>query len=323
MSSPKSPAVPVAREPANLHRIAELRQDFHDFKYRADNVLRYSETSVAWFVSGFRNFERFLEAGAQLPPETFRYRMFALDQWIAWNTERGISRLTMNNYWRSVRTFFKDRAEQTRAASPFEGQKAPKAPTPLPRAKSPNECAAILHAARNYPWRTAMQRQLAVATIGTMLYAGLRKSELFRLVNGDVDLELGTIRIERGKGRYGGKKRIAFIPPDLARILRAYLVARDDAKLHETPYFFVTAIRGHQFSEGALRDIVRRVSRASGVRFSPHVLRHSFVTQLIRSNVPLAVVRDLAGHANIETTLGYTGLVDEDRQREIRKLRYP
>src|ERR1041384_7380708 len=148
-----------------------------------------------------------------------------------------------------------------------------------------------------------------------MLYAGLRKSEIFRLTNGDVDLEDGTIRIVKGKGRYGGKDRMAFVAPELARILRSYVAARDRARLTSVT-FFVSAVKGHSLSDGALRDIVRKVSNAAGVPFSPHVLRHSFVTHLLRSGVPIHIVRDLAGHANFETTLGYTAVFDEDRTRE-------
>ncbi|MEO6326895.1 MAG: tyrosine-type recombinase/integrase [Thermoanaerobaculia bacterium] len=50
--------------------------------------------------------------------------------------------------------------------------------------------------------------------------------------------------------------------------------------------------------------------------------RGSFVTHLLRAGVPLYIARDLAGHANISTTLGYTKVFDEDRKRGIRKLKF-
>lgn len=310
--------------PANLARIDALRTDFLAFHERARLIKRYSPFTLAWFENGFANFQHFLEAGADLPPERFELRMNTIEEWIAWNTERGLGEITMNGYWRSVRTFFLDRAETSGASNPFAGQRPPKARTPAPKARSGQDCAAILYAAKNYPWKTDFQRDLAVAVLATMLYAGLRKSEVFHLADGmnpDVDLDLGTIRIVRGKGRYGGKDRTAFLAPELNRILRAYVVARNRAGLRGLT-FFVSPFKGRPLSEGTLRDIVRKVSRASGIPFSPHVLRHSFVTQLIRSGVPLAIVRDLAGHASIETTLGYTTIVDEDREREIRRLRF-
>jgi integrase len=288
---------------------------------RAEYVKRYSKFTLSWFVNGFANYQHFLLRAADLPAAQFALRIHALDEWIAWNTQRGLGAITMNNYWRSVRTFFVDRAAVTGAPNPFLGRKTPKARTPAPRAKSAQDCSAILHTARNYPWKTDLQREVAVAVLATMLYAGLRKGEVFRLANTDVDLEDGTIRILRGKGRYGGKDRMAFIAPDLARILRSYVAVRDRAHLVSVA-FFVSPVKGHPFSDGVLRDIVRKVSGASGVPFSPHVLRHSFVTHLLRSGVPIHIVRDLAGHANFETTLGYTAVFDEDRTREIGKLRF-
>lgn len=319
----KIPA-PPAGLPENLRRIDELRSDFLAFLQRARFIKRYSVFTLSWFENGFANFQHFLEAGADLPPERFALRLHALEEWIAWNTERGLSEITMNNYWRSLRAFFLDRAEVAGAVNPFAGRRTPKCRTPAPKARSPQDCATILYAARNYPWKTELQRDLAVAVLATMLYAGLRKSEVFHLKDGidsDVDLDGGTIRIIRGKGRYGGKDRTAFIAPELSRILRSYVAARDRARLRGLT-FFVSAVKGRPLTDGVLRDIVRKVSRAAGVPFSPHVLRHSFVTQLVRSGVPLAIIRDLAGHASIETTLGYTAIVDEDRQREIQKLRF-
>jgi site-specific recombinase XerD len=315
------PGLAVPARPENLSRLDELQQDFSAFIDRAKYVQRYSPFSVTWFENGYANYRAYLDAGADLAPEDFVLRMNTLSQWIAWNTARGLAEITMNGYWRSVRTFFNDRTATKNVPNPFVGLRPPKTGTPAPKARSPHDCAAILHAARNYPWATSLQRELALAVLATMLYAGLRKSELFRLTNADVDLIDGTIKIIKGKGRYGGKDRTALMAPDLVRILRSYVAARDRAKFKAVA-FFVSAVKGHPLSEGVLRDIVRKVSRASGVPFSPHVLRHSFVTQLIRTGVPLAIVRDLAGHANIETTLGYTTIFDEDRQREIRKLHF-
>lgn len=315
------PITGAPARPENLRTLDALERDFAAFLERATLVKRYSPFTIAWFENAFGNFRAFLDAAADLPPDRFSLRLYSVESWIAWNTARGLAPITMNGYWRSVRTFFTDRSAATNAPNPFTGLRPPKAQPPVPKARSPHDCAAILHTARNYPWRTLLQRELAVALLATMLYAGLRKSELFHLTNAEVDLDTGTLRIVRGKGRYGGKTRTALIAPDLSRILRSYVAARDAAGF-KLAAFFVSPIKGRPLSEGVLRDIVRKVSRASGVPFSPHVLRHSFVTQLIRSGVPLAIVRDLAGHASIETTLGYTAIFDEDRQREIRKLHF-
>ena len=71
-----------------------------------------------------------------------------------------------------------------------------------------------------------------------------------------------------------------------------------------------------------LRRIHKAVRRASGIAFSLHGLRHSFVTMLLRSGVPLHVARELAGHTSITTTAGYLRVWDEDKRDQIRKVSF-
>ena len=59
------------------------------------------------------------------------------------------------------------------------------------------------------------------------------------------------------------------------------------------------------------------------MKFSSHVLRHSFVSHLLHAGVDLHLVRDLAGHRNISTTLGYLRVFDEDLEAAIKRLKYP
>ena len=83
--------------------------------------------------------------------------------------------------------------------------KMPARPAPMPKARTPDECRRILLAATNNPWTTEFQRTRAVAIFGLLLFAGLRRGEVTRILFGDVDLDAGTIRIIRGKGRNGGR----------------------------------------------------------------------------------------------------------------------
>jgi len=71
-----------------------------------------------------------------------------------------------------------------------------------------------------------------------------------------------------------------------------------------------------------LRRIVRTIRRASGVAFSMHGLRHSFITTLLNNGTPIHVAQHLAGHAKITTTAGYLALTDEDVRREIQRLSF-
>ena len=307
--------------PENLRLLDELRLRFDDFCDYARTAQRQSPTSLAWYRQVFENWVRFLRESVALGPEAFRLATLDLEAWVRWNARRGIRPVTMNSYWRGLRAFFTDRERRDGTESPFRGRSAPRVGVIVPKAKSPEECRRILIAAENYPWPDTFAKALAVATIGTMLYAGLRRGEVYRLLRTDVQLDGGTLRVTRGKGRYEGKDRTAYIPPELDLILRDYLRARERRRV-VAPELFVTDARGAPLSENSLRKIVRQVSKASGIPFSCHALRHSYVTQLLRSGVPLHIARDLAGHADIETTLGYLRVFDEDRAEEVRKVSF-
>jgi site-specific recombinase XerD len=105
-------------------------------------------------------------------------------------------------------------------------------------------------------------------------------------------------------------------------MLATYLKERRHLNFTNPELFSSLAHEGGGLGSGAIIHIIRVVRAASGVRFSAHVLRHCFVTHLLRAGVPLYIVRDLAGHSNISTTLGYTKVFDEDRKRGIRRLSF-
>jgi integrase/recombinase XerD len=247
--------------------------------------------------------------------------LFAIEEWVAWNRRRQLSPVTVNTYWRLLRVFFHDLDRRDGIPNPFATMRPPALPTRLPKAHSPAECARILAASENIPWRLEYERRLAVALFGTILYAGLRRGELLRLRFADVNLEAGTIRVLRGKGRAGGKDRMAYFGAELRELLARYLAERRRRGI-EAPSFFISSFSRQALSLTTLRRMHERVRRASGISFSLHALRHSFITMLLASGVPLHVAQELAGHTNITTTAGYLRVWDEDKRREIQKVSY-
>ncbi|MEO6325068.1 MAG: site-specific integrase [Thermoanaerobaculia bacterium] len=305
--------------PENLAFVAELESHFSEFLERA--AVHQSPVTIRWYVGAFRMFRQYLREGAGLPPERFSLLVQALDEWSEWNLKRGVSPLTVNTYWRALRPFFNDREKREGVSNPYRLHRAPRFQPAPPKALAVTECRRILTAAANYPRWDAFQRARAVALLGTMLYSGLRRSELLSLLYTDVNLVEGTIRVRRGKGAYGGKFRVAEISPDLKTILQSYLRERSRRGYTNPEFFSSTRVSGG-VTVPTLTVVVRKVRQASGVHFSSHVLRHSFVTHLLRNGVPLYVARDLAGHSNISSTMIYTRVFDEDRKSGVRKLSF-
>ncbi len=311
-------------DPKNTGLLARCDERFADFLDYAQTYLGHSAQSLAWYQRGYANFRRYLLEGTTLAPDEFATRLTDIEGWVRWNRRRGLSPIATNTYWRALRAFFKDLEKRDGSENPFRGMKAPPVPTQIPKALDGTQCQRVLAAAQNYPWshpRGEFKRALGRALVGVMLLAGLRRSEVVRLQYDDVRLDAKQIRILRGKGRGGGKDRMAYIAPDLAAILYDYLRERRRLGI-VIPEFFALPKTGGPMTLEGIHGILRRIATASGVKFSPHVLRHSFVSHLIRSGVSLAIVRDLAGHADITTTMGYIRVFDEDREEAMRRMTF-
>lgn len=316
-------ALPTTDEanPANEELLRQISVRFDAFVDHALHVLNQSRMTVRWYRDAMRNYIKFLRLGLGIEPEDFRRRIYDIDAWVRWNLhDRKLSSASMHNYWRAVKLFWNDVAARDGVQHPYEGKRPPARPQRVPKAHTPDECRRILAATENYPWESAFHRARALAILGTALLAGLRKSELLALEVRDVDVNAGTIRVRHGKGRGGGKERVAYMPDELRRLLTAYNTARAGAHL-VCPEYFASLKYRRGIKQDTLKRLVTYVRAASGVKFTMHTLRHSYVSWLVRSGVPLPVASELAGHTMIETTMNYIRVFDTDKRAAVGRLR--
>lgn len=142
----------------------------------------------------------------------------------------------------------------------------------------------------------------------TLLYGtGIRASECAGLTEGDIDWEDRTIHVV-GKG---GHERTVPLNEEVMHILKQYRIARGLVKATE-PFF--RSREGGALSRNAVYERVRRHGRRARIekRVSPHRLRHTFATHLIKKGVGLVTVRDLLGHRLITSTQIYIHLTAQD-----------
>jgi integrase/recombinase XerD len=142
------------------------------------------------------------------------------------------------------------------------------------------------------------------AMLHLMYASGLRVSELCGLRVADIDLQRGIVSVQ-GKG---GKRRL--VPVGEVAIDRIARYVRDVrprvARAGENALF--ASPRGGHFTREAFWLIVRRYAVAAGIvpLPSPHKLRHSFATHLLRGGADLRAVQAMLGHADLGTTEIYT-----------------
>jgi site-specific recombinase XerD len=322
MSHPSSAkAASVAASPKRW-RIATLDREFTFFTH----LLRYgknqSKDTIAGHRVAYRNLRAFLVdtygEKRELPE-----KLLDPMAWLVWNRTKSKPpcETSLHTYWAKNRTFFRFLIEKHRIPDAFKGTSAPTLPARVPKAKKPAECARILEAAEHGKWPSAFERYRAVAMLAIILFAGLRRREVLHLKRGQVDFDQQTIEVEKGKGRGGGKQRVMFIAPELDEALRRYVALRDQIP-EAPPEFFCSRHHKGPVSVTTFRRMVRAVRASSDVPFTLHSLRHSFITQLLRSGVPLHTVSDLAGHRQITTTAGYLRVWDEDKRKAMTGFTY-
>ncbi len=158
------------------------------------------------------------------------------------------------------------------------------------------------------------------AMLHLMYASGLRVSELCALRAGDLDLQRGIVAVQ-GKG---GKRRL--VPVGEVAIDRIARYLRDVrprvARPGQTALF--ASPRGGHYTREAFWLIVRRYAVAAGIvpLPSPHKLRHSFATHLLRGGADLRAVQAMLGHADLGTTEIYTH-VAQDHVRAVHAKSHP
>lgn len=152
------------------------------------------------------------------------------------------------------------------------------------------------------------------AILELLFSTGLRVSELCSL-NRDMDLSKDELSV-RGKG---DKVRVVFLSPTAKDTVKKYLDKRPDM---EEALFIPLGKRAQamiangdevRLTSRSIERIVKYYAIAVGVskKVTPHVIRHSFATDLLQNGADLRSVQAMLGHANITTTQVYTHVTDK------------
>ena len=149
------------------------------------------------------------------------------------------------------------------------------------------------------------------AILEVLFSTGLRISELCSL-NRYLDFDRGEVTV-RGKGN---KLRVVFLDDRSVRAIKAYLDKRGDAE--EAMFISYTKAKSPKVIGRIIPRTVQRLvdfyARKAGIakHVHPHVLRHSFATDLLINGADLRSVQEMLGHANISTTQIYTHITNKE-----------
>ena len=197
---------------------------------------------------------------------------------------------------------------------PTDKMSAPKVGRSLPKALSLEEVDALLDGPAD-PSPEAMRDR---AMLEVLYASGIRVSELVSLDTDDVDLEQGYVRCF-GKG---SKERLVPIHRGAAEALGEYVEhGRPQLYSKRSERALFLNRRGARLTRQGFWTILKGAAARAGITTSitPHTLRHSFATHLLRGGAPLRHVQELLGHSSITTTQVYTHLTSEHVRAEYQK----
>lgn len=169
--------------------------------------------------------------------------------------------------------------------------------------------------------RTEMKALLKAPTllkhrvlIGLLYGCGLRCMEARSLMIKDVDFERNMIHVRQSKGR---KDRYVPIGLNLSRGLKTYLEAECPSK-----WLFNGKDHHEAFSQKGVQWVVREAAKKTEIKkhVTVHTLRHTYATHLLEDGLDIVSIKELLGHAHIQTTMIYLHVAQPGRQAPFSPL---
>lgn len=235
--------------------------------------------------------------------------------------QRGYTETSVARKVAAVRSFFGYlSSEGSLSANPTEGLNSPRVGKTLPKAISPNEVDELLE----QPARRSTPEAKRDRAMLELLYAtGMRVTELVSL---DVSLVNSDPRAPyiRCLGK-GAKERTIPIHDQALEVLTAYLEeARPILVRNKAEAALFVNRRGERLTRQGFWLILKGYAKSANLSsdVTPHTLRHSFATHMLRGGMSLRNVQEMLGHANISTTQVYTHLTS-DHVREVYQRAHP
>jgi integrase/recombinase XerD len=155
-----------------------------------------------------------------------------------------------------------------------------------------------------------------LALIDLLFATGMRVGEVSSLDIRDFLVEEGVFKV-KGKG---GRDRLAFVvDKETVNIQREYVRARIRIKVEDSA-LFLNSTAGRLSTQG-IANVIAQLRRQAKIErhITPHMLRHTVATLLLRNGADIRVVQEFLGHTSIATTQRYTHITKEHLIKVLRK----
>jgi len=182
---------------------------------------------------------------------------------------------------------------------------SPKRTKSLPKSLNEKEVKDLINSVKwdsNSNSKKTIEFKIRDKLILTILYsAGLRISELINLKINDIDFDERIMRI-RGKG---DKDRVVLFDDKSKNLIKEYLSIREN----NSEYLILNRFN-KPISARYIQTMIKKYGEKANIKktLTPHILRHSFATHLLKNGVDIRVIQQLLGHTSLSTTQIYTSV---------------
>ena len=221
--------------------------------------------------------------------------------------ERGLSGHTINTYMRSIRAFWSWLVEEEIITSNlFSRIKIPKPPRKVIATFSTSQIGSLLGVMNG-----SAEGYRGAVIVLTLLDTGLRVNELINLRMENVWLQEGLVKV-LGKGN---KERLVPIGKQIRKLLWRYITQYRPEPARPNPDNLFLTQDGRPLTKNRVEIIMKRYGRMAGltgVRCSPHTLRHTFAINFLRNDGDVFSLQKILGHSSLEMTRRYCELANVD-----------
>lgn len=279
-------------------------QHILDFVTYITSEKRLSPATVEAYRRDLAQWENFATSNGTHPLEPMSTAVNDLRLWVASLSEQRVTQRSIRRKVQSLRAFFDYMIHRHgMLVNPAASLVLARLPKTLPIYIRTEEINDLLdHPLENEEDFVEVRNRLIL----TMFYStGMRCAELITLEDCNVVAELRELKVH-GKRN---KDRVIPFGDELARMIERYRALRPQPPEGETVKELFVNEKGRPLSRGVVYRIVRTTLDKACVhakRRSPHVLRHTFATDMLNSGADLNSVQQLLGHASLATTQIYT-----------------
>ena len=292
-----------------------IEKHIKDFIKYLSNEKRYPETTITSYQKDLDNYYGFIKA------KNINYKTINKDEirsYLKYLDELKYSKTTISRILSTLRHFYQYlMINNVVSVNMFKLIKNPKKDKKLPNFLQSDELQKIFDSI-DIETPLGIRNRLIVE----LLYAsGLRVSELASLTIDNINIHTKEIRV-LGKG---SKERIVFFGDYAKKYLELYLEqSRPILQDKNKTKVLLLNNNGDPLSTRGIQMIIDNVVRDASLKhnISPHVLRHTFATDLLNNGADLKSVQELLGHSSLSTTQIYTHITNE-RLRSVYLKTFP